>query len=59
MFFHGFHSPVFILALHRDLGLADRQPVSVNDGKAVERSLPGMHWHGVSDPFRAQPLRGW
>ena len=48
LFFHGFHSPDFCLAVSfpRSHRLFNRQPVFVDDGKAVECGFPVVHRHG-------------
>jgi len=47
LFFHGFHSPDFCLAVSFAISwLFNREPVFVDDGKAVERGFPVVHRHG-------------
>src|SRR6267143_2042276 len=49
LFFHGFHSPVFWVAVsfrRSSPELVRRQAVFVNDREAIERGFPILHRHG-------------
>jgi hypothetical protein len=46
LFFPGFHSPYFCLAVSSKLALFNRQPAFVDDGKAVKHGFPVVHRHG-------------
>src|SRR5438309_12064876 len=56
--FHGFHSPGFLLtrSFVNRLGLANLQPVFVDDGEAVKRVLPSVDRHGPRCSSAPLPL---